>query len=180
MHHFTTVYSLVLLVVERELCEHIHTQMHSPWLAATHTHYALSPQVNVCISSAYYPSHAHRCSAVCDFNQINCKSPGFTLPPPLILTLIPTASSTAYVSVFFCGRPGHAGEQALPGAIHIPQVSLSLWMMFLPNYLDPEPWHQPRRTHILNALKIPATFLPELPSFFCWTTNTAAANINPG
>lgn len=94
--------------------------------------------------------------------------------------LIPTASSTASVSVFFCGRPGHAGEQALPGAIHIPQVSLSLWMMFLPNYLDPEPWHLPHRTHILNALKTPATFLPELPSFFYWTTNTANANINPG
>lgn len=62
-------------------------------------------------------------------------------------TPIPTASSTASVSVFFYGRPGHAGEQALPGAIHIPQVSLSLWMMFLPNYLDPEPWHQPRHTH---------------------------------
>lgn len=71
--------------------------------------------------------------------------PRHSSSPPT--TLIPTVSSTASVSVFFCGRPGHAGEQALPGAIHIPQVSLSLWMMFLPNYLDPEPQHQPRHIH---------------------------------
>lgn len=67
---------------------------------------------------------------------------------PFPPALIPAVSSTAPVSVFFRRRPGHVGEQALPGAIHIPQVSLSLWMMFLPNYLDPEPQHQPCHTHI--------------------------------
>ena len=128
-------------------------------------------------------TRTHLCSAVCDINQMN--SPGLTLlnplpSPPLPLTphpptLIPSAGSTASVSGFFCGRPGHAGEQALPGAIHFPQVSLSLWMMFLPNYLDPEPQHQPPphtriHTHHCN---------PPHPSLFLRYTTNTNTNINP-
>lgn len=92
------------------------------------------------------------CSRVCVIlirSIVNLLALRYSSPfPP---TLIPAVSSTAPASVFFCGRPGHVGEQALPGAIHIPQVSLSLWMMFLPNYLDPEPQHQPCHTHTVHS-----------------------------
>lgn len=43
----------------------------------------------------------------------------------------------------FAGGSTSVREQALPGAIHIPQVGLSLWMMLLPNYLDSKPKKHP-------------------------------------
>lgn len=168
------------------------------------------PQVKESISTLSPPvtdKHAHACMhahtqlhlALCTANQISSKSPGFTLLCILYPLRTTTTTTTSISSNADWSPPpalrrrcwascakglGNVRKQAVPGAIHIPQVSLSLWMMLLPNYLGPEPQTTPKphKKSPTHTHQIPTTTLKPQRSPLCSRAappNNTDTNVNP-